>query len=205
MYRFDKKIDAAAHSSRVIARARPIIRASSAVNSIFNVARILSSGLRHVTAFLSNTEENVTRSLAPVERSLQGRLAHDRRVEDDQCTVTIANRSVVVRTLERLILSPVMAWRGGRLRVLNEVLAQLEISERMRLTGVWLSAVLVAQTIAVSVAGVSIHLVSWGVRCGLAAICLLLCFRPHLVATAWIARWPGDARPGLQNQSKKLE
>ena len=62
MYRFDKKIDAAAHSSRVIARARPIIRASSAVNSIFNVARILSSGLRHVTAFLTSTEENVTRS-----------------------------------------------------------------------------------------------------------------------------------------------
>ena len=196
MYLFGEKLHAAAHSSRGVGRARTMLRGSIVFNGFVNMTRILSKAL-------SKAEENVRRSLAPVERSLQGRSAHERCVEDDQGMVSIANRSVLVRTLERLIVAPVIAWRGGRLGSLSKFLAQLELSERVRLTGVWLSAVLVAQTIAVSVTGISIHLVSWGVRCGLAVLCLLLCFRPRLVATAWTARWPGDARPGLQNHQKK--
>ena len=137
-----------------------------------------------------------------MERSLQGRSAHERGVEDDQGMVSIANRSVLVRTLERLIVAPVIAWRGGRLGVLSEFLAQLELSDRVRLTGVCLSAVLFAQTIDVSVAGVSIHLLGGGVRWGLVLICLLLCLRPRLVAAAWTARWHGDVRRGLQSQSR---
>ena len=185
MYRFDKKIDAAAHSSRVIARVRSIFQASFFFNIVVTVVRSLRI------------------PLAAIERSLQGRAAHDQRVEDDHTMTSIANRSVVAQTLERLVVVPVIAWRGGRLGVLSEFLAQLELSDRLRLTGVCLSAVLVAQTIAVSVAGVSIHLLGWGVRCGLVVICLLLCLQPRLVAAAWTARWPGDARPGLQNHQKK--
>jgi hypothetical protein len=184
MYLIGKKIISAAHSSRVIARVRSIFQASFFFNIVVTVVRSLRI------------------PLAAIERSLQGRAAHDQRVEDDHTMTSIANRSVVAQTLERLVVVPVIAWRGGRLGVLSEFLAQLELSDRVRLTGVCLSAVLVAQTIAVSVAGVSIHLLGWGVRCGLVLICLLLCLRPRLVAAAWTARWHGAVRRGLQSQSR---
>ena len=180
MSRVGKKFDVAANSSWVVARLRTSLMRSGVFNVVGHVAH----------------------RVALMERRVLRRSVHDRRVEDDYTMTSIANRSVVAQTLERLVVVPVIAWRGGRLGVLSEFLAQLELSDRVRLTGVCLSAVLVAQTIAVSVAGVSIHLLGWGVRCGLVVICLLLCLQPRLVAAAWTARWHGDVRRGLQSQSR---
>ena len=191
MYLFGEKFDAAAHSSRVLARIRPVLRTSSPVSCLVNVSRSLS-----------NVIKNATPALATVERSLQGRSGSEWRAEDHHCMVSIANRSVLIRKLEWLVVVPVIAFGRGRLGSSRDFLVRLDLPERVRLIGVCLSAALVSQTISVFWAGVSMHLVSWGFRCGLAVICLLLYFKPHLVATAWAARWNSDVQSGLQNQSR---
>ena len=190
MYLFGEKFDAAAHSSRVLARIRPVLRTSSLVSCLVNVSRSLS-----------NVIKNATPALATVERSLQGRSGSEWRAEDHHCMVSIANRSVLIRKLEWLVVVPVIAFGRGRLGSSRDFLVRLDLPERVRLIGVCLSAALVSQTISVSLAGVSIHILSWVVRCGLVVICLLLCFQPHLMAMAWTARWNSAARSDLQNKS----
>ena len=193
MEHFGKKDGSIANSSRMVVKARTVLETSI----VFHVvARIVSSVLGSVTY---RAIRNVACSLARVERGLQGSLPAVRRLEDDRLMVSIANPSVVVRTLEWLIVVPVIAWRGCRLGFLGDFLSQLGLSDRVRLAGVLLSAALVSQAIAVSVAGVSIQILGWSARCGLAVICLLFYFRPHLVATAWTARWNAGARSILKN------
>ena len=191
MFHFDEKFDAAVNSSRVLARIRPVLRTSSLLNCLVNVSRSLS-----------NSVKNVTPALVTVERSLQGRSGSEWRVEDHQCMVSIVNRSILIQKLEWLVVVPVIAFRRGRLGFSRDFFGQIDLPERVRLIGVCLSAALVSQTASVFLAGVSMHLVSWGVRCGLVVICLLLCFQAHLVATAWTARWNSDVRSGLQNRSR---
>ena len=190
MRRFGKKIYAAANSSRVIGRLRTILRTSSLFNCAANVARSLS-----------NAVKNVTPALVTVERSLQGCSGSEWRVKDHQCMVSIVNRSILIQKLEWLVVVPVIAFRRGRLGFSRDFFGQIDLPERVRLIGVCLSAALVSQTISVSLAGVSIHILSWVVRCGLVVICLLLCFQPHLMAMAWTARWNSGARSDLQNKS----
>ena len=190
MFHFDEKFDAAANSSRVLARVRPVLRTSSLLNCLVNVSRSLS-----------NSVKNVTPALVTVERSLQGRSGSEWRVEDHQCMVSIINRSILIQKLEWLVVVPVIAFRRGRLGFSRDFFGQIDLPERVRLIGVCLSAALVSQTISVSLAGVSIHILSWVARCGLVVICLLLCFQPHLMAMAWTARWNSGARSDLQNKS----
>jgi len=171
MSRFSQKIDAAANSSWVFTRLRTILRASVVFNIAGTAVRSLSG------------------PLAAIERSLQGRVANERRVEDDQCMVSLVERSVLMRNVERLVVIPVIAFRGARLGYFLGWLAHLELPKRLRLVGVSLSAALVAHTVAVSLAGVSIQILGWGIRCGLVVICLLFCFQSQAMAAAWSARW----------------
>ena len=99
MSRFSQKIDAAANSSWVFTRLRTILRASVVFNIAGTAVRSLSG------------------PLAAIERSLQGRVANERRVEDDQCMVSLVERSVLMRNVERLVVIPVIAfsWRSSGL------------------------------------------------------------------------------------------
>jgi len=171
MSRFSQKIDAMANSSWVFTRLRTILRASVVFNIAGTAVRSLSG------------------PLAAIERSLQGRVANERRTEDDQCMVSLVERSVLMRNVERLVVIPVIAFRGARLGYFLGWLAHLELPKRLHLVGVSLSAALVAQTVAVSLAGVSIQILGWGIRCGLVVVCLLFCFQSQAVAAAWSARW----------------
>ena len=170
MSRFSQKVDATANSSWIVTRLRTILRASVVLN-------IAGAALRSLSG-----------PLATIERSLQGRVASERRVEDDQCMVSLVERSVLMRNVERLVVMPVIAFRGARLGYFFGWLAHLELPKRLRLVGVSLSAALVAHTVAVLLAGVSIQILGWGIRCGLVVVCLLFCFQPQAVAAAWSAR-----------------
>ena len=171
MSRFSQKIDAAANSSWSFTRLRAILRASVVFSIAGTAVRSLSG------------------PLATIERSLQGRVANERRVEDDQCMVSLVERSVLMRNVERLVVMPVIAFRGARLGYFLGWLAHLELPKRVRLVGVSLGAALVAHTVAVSLAGVSMQMLGWGIRCGLVVVCLLFCFQPQVVAAAWSTRW----------------
>ncbi len=160
-----------ANSSWVFTRLRTILRASVVFNIAGTAVRSLSG------------------PLAAIERSLQGRVANERRVEDDQCVVSLVERSVLMRNVERLVVIPVRAFRGARLGCFLDWLAHLELPQRLRLVGVSLSAALVAHTVAVSLAGVSMQILGWGIRCGLVVVCFLFCFQSQAVAAAWSARW----------------
>ncbi|MEE3201910.1 MAG: hypothetical protein VX262_01295 [Acidobacteriota bacterium] len=167
MSRFSQKIHATANSSWVFTRLRNILRASVVFNIAGTAVRSLSG------------------PLAAIERSLQGRGANERRVEDDQCMVSLVERSVLMRNVERLVVMPVTAFRGARLGYFLGWLAHLELPKRLRLVGVSLSAALVAHTVTVSLAGVSIPLLGWVFRCGLIVVCLVFCFQSQAVAAAW--------------------
>ena len=91
MSRFSQKIHATANSSWVFTRLRNILRASVVFNIAGTAVRSLSG------------------PLAAIERSLQGRGANERRVEDDQCMVSLVERSVLMRNVERLVVMPVTA------------------------------------------------------------------------------------------------
>ena len=171
MSRFSQNVDAAANSSWVFTRLRTILRASV----VFNIA--------------GTAVRSISGPLAAIERSLQGRVANDRRVEDDQCVASLVERSVLIRNVERLVVVPVIAFRGARLSYFLGWLAHLDLPKRLRLVGVWLSAALVAHTVAFSLVGVSIQILGWGIRCGLVVICLLFCFQSQAMAAAWSARW----------------
>lgn len=166
MTRFGKNVGAAAASSLIIARVCTVFKTSI----VFNIAG------------------KVLRSLAIVERSLQGRLGYERRAEDDQSLVSITDRSILIQNIERLVVFPVVAFRASRLGRLRAFFAQFGFPERVQLIGVWLSAALVAQTVTVSLAGVPISLLGWGVRSVLAVIFLVFFFRSHAVGAAWSSR-----------------
>tara|TARA_B100001013_G_scaffold183556_1_gene110606 strand:- start:1072 stop:1605 length:534 start_codon:yes stop_codon:yes gene_type:complete len=171
MSRFSQNVDAAANSSWLFTRLRTILRTSV----VFNVA--------------GTAVRSMSGSLAVIERSLQGPVANDRRVEDDQCMASLVERSVLMRNVGRLVVIPVIAFRGARWGCFLDWLAHLELPKRLRLVGVSLSAALVAHTVVVSLAGVSIQILGWGIRCGLVVVCLLFCFQSQAAAAAWSARW----------------
>ena len=171
MSRFSQKVDATTNSSWVFTRLRTILRASV----VFNIA--------------GTAVRSMSGPLAKIERSLQGRVANERRVEDDQCMVSLVERSILMQNVERLVVIPAIAFRGARLHYFWNWLTYLELPKRLRLIGVSLSAALVAHTIAVSLAGVSLQILGWGIRCGLVAVCLLFCFQSQAVAAAWSTRW----------------
>ena len=183
MSRVGKKFDVAANSSWVVARLRTSLMRSGVFNVVGHVAH----------------------RVALMERRVSRRSVHDRRVEDDRCMELTVNRSVLFRAFEWLVVVPVKAFRGGRISDFSKFFAQLDLPERVRLAGMWLITALISQTIAVSLAGVSIQTLGWGVRCGLVVIFLLFAFRPRAVAVAWSASWSGNRRSGLQSQSRNSD
>lgn len=96
----------------------------------------------------------------------------------------VADDSVTVRVLSRLVDIPVNAWNDAAARRLLDSILALDADVRVSLLGWMVLAAVVTHVVVVAVLGVRVYLLGWGTRAVLAALAIALIARPSAFAAA---------------------
>jgi hypothetical protein len=124
-------------------------------------------------------------------RETNGRVAAGVRSRTDRPAATpeqlrmVADDSVVVRTLTRLIDLPVKAWQHATAKRLFDSVLSLDLAVRMSLLGWMLLAAIVTHVVVVAALGVPVSVLGWSTRAVLALLAVALIVRPAVFAAAW--------------------
>ena len=97
----------------------------------------------------------------------------------------LAEDSLTVRALSRLVDIPVDAWHDSSARRLVDGILTLDLAVRMSLLGWMVLAAIVTHIVILATLGIRVYLLGWAMRLVLLLLAIALIARPAAFAAAW--------------------
>jgi len=173
---------------------------SNAVGDRTAVTRAAESSaiLRLASRSLGGWAAWARRTNARLAVGLRGRSA--RPTASPEQLRMVADDSLTLRALSRLIDIPVNAWHDAAAKRMFDTIFALDLGVRMSLLGWMLIAAVVTHIVVVAVLGVRVYLLGWSTRAVLAVLAVALITRPAAFAAAWRER---HARHQAQSEQER--
>jgi hypothetical protein len=101
----------------------------------------------------------------------------------------VASDSRVVGQFASWLAAPSVAWRESRVARLLVPVLGVDLLERVRMSGCIVLMAVITHAVLLAVLGIPVHVAGWGVRAGLAVVCVIVMRWPGPFAAAWRDRY----------------